>query len=92
MISVTEDTKEHPFEKRVPLNTCNPFYSKTSFPGSFVFFFPPELSWCGTGSKGYAGVKCLHFMQGLCDQVPRSINGKICIPLVPYYENVPYLT
>lgn len=55
VISVTEDTKEHPFEKRVLLNTYNPFYSKISFPGSFVFFFSPGLSWCGTGSKGYWG-------------------------------------
>ena len=42
VISVTEDTKEHPFEKRVLLNTYNLFYSKISFPGSFVFFFPPH--------------------------------------------------
>ena len=40
VISMTEDTKEHPFEKRV-LNTYNPFYSKISFPESFVFFFFP---------------------------------------------------
>ena len=57
-----------------------------------VFPFFPEVSWCGTRSKGYTGVKCLRFMQSLCEQIPRSINGKVCLPLVPYYENVPYLT
>lgn len=57
-----------------------------------VLAFFPELSWGGTGSKEHHGMKCLHFMQGLRDQIPKSINGKICIPLVPYYENGPYLT
>lgn len=90
VISVTEDTKEHPFESEFLIHAIH-FILKYLFQG-VCLFFPPELSWCGTGSKGYPGVKCLHFMRGLCDQVPRSINGKICIPLVPYYENVPYLT
>lgn len=55
VISVTEDTKEHPFEKQVPLNTCNPFYSKTSFPGSFVFFFPLSFPGVALDQKGMLG-------------------------------------
>ena len=39
IISVTGDTRQHSFEKQVPLKTCDPFYSKSSFTASSASSF-----------------------------------------------------
>lgn len=86
MISGTENVVQHSFESQVLFTMCNPFYCKIVYS---LFWFFSEFSWCGSRSKGYAGVT---FYAGATWPNPRIHYGKICEPLAPHYENAPYRT